>query len=103
MCGENHLARPRDAEPFRPVDFGKRFLATAAGRPFHGERVALDGMRIAVALKGPCVNDLAALLLDRLEWNEGAGRFQARLLLELPLGGDEQILVGIRFALGDRP
>lgn len=49
------------------------------------------------------MDELAALLLDGLEGDEWAGRLNASFLLELPLGGYEQIFVGIRFALGDRP
>ena len=46
---------------------------------------------------------LPPFCLMGLQRNERASWLQARLLLEFPLGGDEQILVAIRFALGDRP
>ena len=49
------------------------------------------------------MDDLAALLLDRRQRQEGAGRLQASLLLELALRRKQQILAGLRFALGDRP
>ena len=63
----------------------------------------LTAAGIAVALEGPGLDDLAALLLDGLQGPERPPRFQARLLLELPLGRDQQIFVAVRFAFGDRP
>ena len=49
------------------------------------------------------MNDLASLLLDGLQRAEGTGRLQARLLLELALGGREQVFAGVGLAFGDRP
>ena len=49
------------------------------------------------------MDDLAALLLDGFQRDERAAGLHARFLLEFPLCSDEQILVGIRFALGNRP
>ena len=49
------------------------------------------------------MDDFAAFLLYGLQQDEWAGGFHARLFLEVPLGRDEQVFVGVWFALGDRP
>ena len=82
---------------------GNSILPTGVRRPFHRERVALEGGGVAIALERPSVDDLAAFLLDRFQRQERAGWFQAGLFFKFPLGRRHQIFVGVEFALGNRP
>src|ERR1044072_5460280 len=69
------LLRLLDREPARAVDLGKRLHTAAARRPLHLERVAGDGLGVAIPLRGARGDALAALLLDGAELDElGAGR-----------------------------
>jgi hypothetical protein len=67
------------------------------------EGVALKRGGIAVAFERPDADDLAAFPLDGLQRNEWASWLQAGFLLELPLGGDKQVLAWVWFAFGNRP
>ena len=89
-----------EGEKFRPVDLGKLGLRARVRRPLHREGVAVERRRVAIALKGPGMDDLAALLLDRLQGAEGAGRADARLFLELPLGRAKRSSPGSGSPLG---
>jgi hypothetical protein len=75
-------------EELRPINFGKFHLLPRSWRPLHREGVALGGRGIAITFEGPSMNDLAALLLDRLQRDERPGGFYAGFFLELPLGRD---------------
>src|ERR1035441_11124799 len=71
--------------------------------PFNGKRVAPDTGRITVARKRPRVNDLAALLSDRAQFDERAVRFEAKLFLKLPFRRLKQVFPEMGFALRDGP
>ena len=58
---------------------------------------------VRLALDGPGVDDLAALLLDRRQSSEGSSWRDAGFLLELPLGGFEPVLTRYDLTLGNRP
>jgi hypothetical protein len=49
------------------------------------------------------VDNLASLLLDRRQGDEGAGWCDASFFLKLPLGGFEQVFARLNLALGNRP
>src|ERR1035438_6102301 len=90
-------------EKICPVDLRELHVSPRFRRPFNREGVAGDCAWIAVTLERPCVNDLAALLLDRRQCSEGAGWRDASFFFELPLGGFEQIFALLDLALGNRP
>src|SRR4029079_7983604 len=93
-----------DVEPLDPVDLRKRLEPPGARRPDHLERVAVRRRRVEVALEGPGVDGLAALLDDAAQLDRVAVRWAvAGLLLELAPGDGDELLVTVGLALGDRP
>ena len=94
-----------DVEPLDPVDLGERLDAARSPAASSISNVLLHGRRrVEVALEGPGVDDLAALLDDAAELDRvAAGRRVAGLLLELATGDLEQLLVAVDLALRDRP
>ena len=95
--------RRREIEELGPIDFGKLLQFARARRPFECKGVAFELRRITIAGAGPGVYDFAPFLLDRLEWDEGAGGLQAGLFFEFAARDREQVFVVIGLALGDRP
>src|SRR5579872_3724545 len=61
------LARDFEVEEIGAVDLGDFDLPARFGWPFDRDQVALDDGWIAIASKGPGVDDLAALLLNGLQ------------------------------------
>src|SRR5258706_3079724 len=103
-------ARLVRVEPCDPIDLREALPAPASRRPFHLELVGDRGGRVEVALDRPAVDDLAALLDDRVEWDRrravglGRGCGMADLLGELAPGDGEEVEIGlVQLALRDRP
>src|SRR5205814_4797079 len=87
-------------EPGDSVDLRKELPPAAPGRPLHLELVGDRGRRVQVTLDRPGVDELAALLDDRVE-RDGRGSVGllggsqlADLLRELAPGDREQVFVG---------
>ena len=92
-------------KPLRPIDLRELLLIAGARRPLHREADALEFLRIEFGLRGPGVDDLAALT-DRAQLGQVAGgqlRRRPELLAELAQCGLDQLLAGVGFSLGDRP
>src|ERR1019366_6573390 len=103
LSGFDLAFRRSHVEELRSVDLRELHLPPRLRRPFHRERVADGCSRIAVALEGPSVNDLASLLRNRRQSDEWTRCRDAAFLLEFPLGGFEQIFTWLDLALGNRP
>src|SRR5947207_2950364 len=58
---------------------------------------------LAVALKRPRMDDLAAFLTNRTQRQELAARFDANFLQKFAPGCFQQAVVLVHFAFGDRP
>jgi hypothetical protein len=93
----------RDVEKLGSIHFRKLHLTSRLWRPFHHEGVANDRRPIVVAHERPGVDKLSALLLHRVQRDERPPWLDARFLLELPLGGFEQVPVRVWFTLWDGP
>src|SRR3954464_8223177 len=93
LSREDFPAGGGGGEPFRAVDFRKRRLVPAAGRPFQLEFVRLQGRRVEVAFDRPGRDGLAAGLDDVAETEKVALlQSSAGLLLELTLRHRQRIL-----------
>ena len=86
------------------VDLRVRTGPAGPGRPLDGEGPALDGRRVEVAPDRPRPHVFSAALDHLAEVDPFAGRHRgAELLAELPFGGGQGFLAGLRRALGDGP
>src|SRR6185295_15929171 len=92
LRGDDLPLRLLEAEPFGTIDLGKFLPAAGSGRPLEREHSAPQRFRLAIALKGPRLYDLAALLLDLRQRQEGTVRDQSRFLLEFPESGRKGFL-----------
>src|SRR5258708_7127479 len=101
-CEDLH-ARVGHGEPRCPIDFGKRFAATAARRPFDLEGVAADALGVEIAFQREGLDLLAAALPDAAEVLQLAGGRAAQLLGELAARGHRGVLSRDALALGNRP
>src|SRR4051794_36803701 len=72
--------RRRHVEELGQVDLGELHLSPGLRGPFHRERVTGQRTRIALAPERPCVNELASLLLHRLQRDEWTCWPDARFL-----------------------
>jgi ABC-2 type transport system permease protein len=84
------------------VDFRKVRAPAGAGRPLHFERVAGKAGDVEVCFTGEGMHRLAALLPQRSQRRERAGRGKSGLLIELAPGAGKQV-VGFDQAFGNRP
>src|ERR1700754_2502407 len=104
---EELAARRLQLEPVGAVDLGELDFAAAFGRPLHLECVAVECLRVEVALRRPGVDDFAGPLADRAEVDQLArvefGAALAELLVELPQRRSPRVLLTLDAALGDRP
>lgn len=68
-----------EIEPFGAIDLGERLASAGARRPFYGERIAYERLRIPIVLDGPHMNALAARLPDGPERSDSASRMKSGL------------------------
>ena len=66
LAGKQFPPRPVEAEPCGPVHFGKGLQAPASRRPLDLERVAAQGFRVEVGIKGEIVGRARSLALIRI-------------------------------------
>src|SRR5438552_606228 len=97
------LPRRRRIEPGTAVHLGKRQPATRPSGPFGTHEVAGGSLWVGVAFPGPGVDELARLLLDAPQRQEGTPGRDAGLLLELATGRRQGILAFGQLAFGDGP
>src|ERR1039457_4318478 len=90
-------------EEFGPVHLRECGHTPRVRRPFHRERIALDLAGIAVAGKRPRVDDLAALLGNRGQFDECPLWFEAEFLLKFPLCRLQPVFARVYFPLRDGP
>src|SRR5687767_7201694 len=86
------------------VDLGKGLELAGTDRPLGAEGIA--GVIVPLgrlALAGPGVDDLAAFLPDRAEFDERPRGSEANFFGELALCGEEEVFVRVGFAFGDGP
>src|SRR5438132_2490007 len=97
--------RPRigDGEPLRAIDLREFLLLSRARRPFHGEGVAADRRRVAIALGGPREDRLPAGLAARRERDERSRGLDAGFLEEFAPASGEGILAVVELSLGNGP
>src|SRR6185437_10772640 len=80
---EELAARRLQLEPVGAVDLGELDLAAALRLPLHLECVAVERLRVEVALGGPGVDDFAGPLADRAEVDQLARVEVRRAFAEL--------------------
>ena len=93
----------RQIEPFRAVDLRKTLHLSTVWRPLDFEGVAFYGVNVEVALNGESNDAFAATLTNLAKRLKRPHKSNARLLHELPEGGDACVLICIHFAFRDRP
>lgn len=90
-------------EPAATIDFRDFETTPGARRPFDLTCIARQTGRIAITFERPRRHELSALLLDRSQIEEVAGRLKACLFFKLTLGGNERILVWFIFTFRNGP
>src|SRR5262245_27096726 len=90
-------------KPCGAINFGKRCLASALGRPFQLEAVRCQRRGIELSFEAPGGDDLPARLNEIAQRKKIALRASTGLLRELALGRLERILPFGIFALRDGP
>jgi len=90
-------------KPARAIDLGKFLLPSGARRPLHGEEIALQPGRIAVALERPGLDDLATGLAERTQLDEIAIDVDAGLFREFAPRGGQGVLVSRAQSFWNRP
>lgn len=103
LARQHHGARRGEIEPLCPIDLRKGSHRPAAWWPFDLEHIAVDRLRIEIALADEEMDQLAARLPKAAERDERAGDRNAGFLLELPRGSGGGILIILYTALRNLP
>src|SRR6266566_552707 len=107
-AGRERAAGRRGSCPERPAGrtirrgrFPEGLHHSASRRPLDLEGVAFDGLNVEVAFDREAKDPFASTLTDLAKWLKRGRESNARLLRELPDGGDTGFLACIHFAFRD--